>query len=67
MRGSYHWIPATFSVSKDDEVRILTDIHSLVRKSKHPKFYAHLERVFAAMLPMWRELRIVPNGLAVKP
>lgn len=62
----YHWLPCEITVRADDArtAHIRSAIHpSCLRGPDTEELYAGLEKVFQAMVPMWTEAYVLPNGL----
>ena len=69
MQLRYHWLPAIFSVGVDDEVKIQTAVHYTLKRSdpELTDLYRGLEAAFSAMVPMFRDLGVLPCGASPTP
>jgi len=65
LRGSYQWIPSEFricyNVNNDYDVHIETPICHLPMTEEYEQTYKNLEKIFAKLVPMFREIFFIDN------
>jgi hypothetical protein len=60
-RRGYQWIPTLFRISSSGKVTICSRIHNLPPLDANAKLYTLIRKVFEAMVPMWKQVRVIPE------
>eukprot|EP01113_Clastostelium_recurvatum_P012559 TRINITY_DN1651_c7_g1_i2.p1 TRINITY_DN1651_c7_g1~~TRINITY_DN1651_c7_g1_i2.p1 ORF type:complete len:380 (-),score=33.82 TRINITY_DN1651_c7_g1_i2:60-1199(-) len=65
-RNEYQWIPSDFLIDRSGHVSIVSPVHNLPRVSANRALYAHIARVFEAMVPMFKKLNLINSDKETK-
>lgn len=63
LRHTYEWLPSEFVIDKDGRVDIKTPIVHLPVLPEYKQTYDDIARVFHAMLPMFKKLKLIKTDI----